>query len=49
MKTEMERLWDQRVPVVVEIKGQCLPHNSEAEPPNSLLLEQWTLQVIPKR
>ena len=49
MKTEMGRLWDQGVPVVVEIKGQSFPHNSEVDPPVSLLLEQWTLQVVPKR
>ena len=49
MKTEMKRLWDQGVPVVIEIKGRSFPHNLEAGPPDSLLLEQWTLQVIPKR
>lgn len=49
MKSEMERLWDQRVPMMIEIKGQSYTYHSEANPPQSLLLEQWTLQVVPKR
>ena len=49
MKNEMEQLWDHNIPMIIEIKGQRFPYDSEASPPNSLLLEQWTLQVVPKR
>ena len=48
MKAEMERLWDQNIPVVIEVKGQNVS-SCEASPPDSLLLEQWTLQVVPKK
>lgn len=49
MKSEMERLWDQGVPMIIEIKGQGFSAQSEDDPPDSLLLEQWTIQVVPKR
>lgn len=49
MKAEMERLWDRGIPMVIEVKGQDFPTHSQTDSPESLLLEQWTLQVVPRR
>ncbi len=46
MKAEMERLWDRGIPMVIEVKGQDFPTHSQTD---SLLLEQWTLQIVPRR
>ena len=51
MKTEMQHLWLQGIPMNIEVKGQAIPvegvhpHDGRC----SLLLEQWTIQVLPKR
>ena len=49
MKTEMERLWDHGIPMIIEVKGQRFPTHSQTDSPDSLLLEQWTLEIVPRR
>jgi len=51
MESQMQYLWSQGVPMCIEVKGQAPPPvgvaSSEDLP--SVLLEQWLIQVLPKR
>ena len=51
MKSQMQYLWSQGVPMCIEVKGQTTPPvggvSSEDLP--SVLLEQWLIQVLPRR
>ena len=51
MESQMQYLWSQGVPMCIEVKGQTTPPvgvaSSEDLP--SVLLEQWLIQVLPRR
>ena len=51
MESQMQYLWSQGVPMCIEVKGQATPlagvASSEDLP--SVLLEQWLIQVLPRR
>ena len=46
MQEHMEKLWCERIPMCIEVKGQATPSPNESR---SLLLEQWLIQVLPRR
>jgi hypothetical protein len=45
MQEHMEKLWCERIPMCIEVKGQATPSPNES----SVLLEQWLIQVLPRR
>lgn len=51
MESQMQYLWSQGVPMCIEVKGQVPPPVGVAsrEDLPSVLLEQWLIQVLPKR
>ena len=45
MQEQMEKLWCERIPMCIEVKGQAAASLSDS----SVLLEQWLIQALPRR
>ena len=45
MQEQMEKLWYDRIPMCIEVKGQ----DTSSSYDSSVLFEQWLIQALPRR